>query len=1220
MNGVDWMSLSKGLLLFAVLGGLSMSACCWGEGLARNAVASASESLSGYSPDKAIDGDPATHWSTIPGHGEGNWLQLDWTDAVGIAEVVITFSERYTTSLEVQTWDADKGTWVTQKQMGQPNLVLPKTVVCRFELVSTKKLRIGNITGGCAISELQVSESAFAAYSPEVRMASDLNGNFIGVVTDPWGYSPVVDGEVELTGTSRTGPWTCKAHTDKNGLFGAAMPLGLSGKVSVKARVAGADWERSEPKLLDASEFFYGLTPISIEAKRVSLNGKWRFTMGPPEGFWSEDFDDGKWSEINVPAHWEMEGFKSVEGIGGYRRKFTCPAGSGRLKLRFDGVYSGAEVWVNGTRLAYHEGGATPFEVDITDVVRKGENLLALRVSEETFTSTEIDKMSYYAGFALAGIMRSAYLVRTPDTHIGAISVNTTFDGDYRDAAIKGRIAVVNERDKDFSDLFIRCSLKDSRGKAVSVASDAVPVSVSAWRREDAEFEVRVKSPAKWEAEHPNLYVLTVDLMQGGRAIQSLKQRIGFRDVRVKGTQILVNGVSVKIRGAAHHDQHPLMGRAVTPEFARKDLEQLKECNLNGIRTSHYPPLPEVLDVADELGLYVESEASMCWISNGSDLRNTPRFMQLAAELVMRDRNHPSVFCWSLCNESAEDSYGVHRAFDLVKAVDPTRPAFYSGTKGEGDELCSYHNPTSMARIAHAETRKVPVLWDESFACFQGIYGDVGEMWVDPGMRDYYIEPYKECYEAFIRSRVIQGHFIWAWSDDLFCVPNRGYEYGRVTPFVHFVENEYAIGDRGIVGDAPWGVVDGWRRPKPEFWLHKKLESPVRISESPLPVPAADRTVRIPVWNTYDFTDLSELIVAWELGDDRGLVDASLPAHSAGSIEVKLPRSPSPGEELKLTFTDARGVLVDVFSIPFARKRPCPARYQPVKASPLRVIDENMMSGYGKRIVGADFELAFNQGAWGMGNGFLHRSTLFGKPMLLEFPTLHILPSHNAMRPEPDVLNWTMRTLDVKEDGDSLLVTLTGSYDQYDGSYEMTITPEGGVTMRSRFVYTGEKDLLAREVGLRFSVGKKCNVLRWDRNAEWNVYPDSHIGRPRGTAVAFATHGTEVPPTWDWSQDNSPMGSNDFRGTKRHINWAGISYEDGTGVLIDSDGSQHVRATVETDRISVCVNDWYGGIYAGRWRPIDLTCFSANYTDGKVIKKGDVLESVVKLRLVRFQE
>ena len=192
--------------------------------------------------------------------------------------------------------------------------------------------------------------------------------------------------------------------------------------------------------------FNMGCTPLGADAQVTKLDGKqWKFALNPPEGFWKPEFDASSWSAIKVPAHWEMEGFHSPDNVGGYLRKFEAPAGEGRLKLRFDGVYSGAEVWVNGQRLAYHEGGVTPFEIDVTDVVQPGENLLALRVTQHNVTSDELDKMSEYADFDLAGIIRSVYLFRVPEKHIAAVGIATIFDENYEDATISGKMAVVNE-------------------------------------------------------------------------------------------------------------------------------------------------------------------------------------------------------------------------------------------------------------------------------------------------------------------------------------------------------------------------------------------------------------------------------------------------------------------------------------------------------------------------------------------------------------------------------------------------------------------------------------------------------------------------------------------------------------------------------------------------------------------------------------------------------
>jgi hypothetical protein len=190
-----------------------------------------------------------------------------------------------------------------------------------------------------------------------------------------------------------------------------------------------------------------------------------------------------------------------------------------------------------------------------------------------------------------------------------------------------------------------------------------------------------------------------------------------------------------------------------------------------------------------------------------------------------------------------------------------------------------------------------------------------------------------------------------------------------------------------------------------------------------------------------------------------------------------------------------------------------------------------------------------------------------------------------------------------------MVVAVEGSYDFFDGTYAMTIRPDGEVNFRGSFRYTGE-DILAREIGIHLSLPRCCDTLLWDRKAEWSSYPADHIGRPIGTTAAFAPHGDAVPPSWPWSLDNTPMGSNDFRSTKRNIHWAALTYPEGPALLVEGEGRKHIRAIVESERISLHVLDWYGGTGAELWE------WTANYGEGKRLGKGQGIESEVRIRVV----
>ena len=1171
--------------------------------LAREARADASESYQGLTPGQAADGDPATRWSGIPGHTSGVWFELDWAKPVRLAEVVIEQFGAYAAELDVRVWDAAESDWRTVRHLGLPGAKLPRVVVVEFPVQETTRLRLADITNGPSFNEVEVYQEPQPRLV-SVQAASDLNGNILGVVTDQWGSSPVAGARLAVRGRGPRGDWQASASTDEKGLFTIPMPLGLSG--AVEARVSGpATPKKNAPAIFrwDAGDFQFGLTPRSFGAEVTALDGDWRFIPDPPLGFWTPEFDDGEWSAIPVPSHWEMKGFRSLAGVGGYRRWFSPPPGAGRLKLRFEGVYSGAEVWVNGRRLAYHEGGATPFELDITDATQPGRNLLAVRVSEHTRTSDLLDKMSQYADFPLAGIMRRVYLFRVPDAHIGALALTTRLEPDSRDAVLAGRIAVLNEADAALRDAVLRFRLTGEDGENVPFEATPVPVSAGAWERAEAGFSLRASAPREWNAEHPILYRLMIELEAAGRAVQTLDTRVGFRQTRVSGSEILINGRPVKFRGTCHHDTHPLLGRAVTPELARLDLRLMKEANLNAVRTSHYPPIPELLDAADEIGIYVEDEAPFCWVGVADDLNFTPRIMQLTAELVTRDRNHPSVFMWSLCNES-EFGAGFARSHEWVRAADPDRPT--GAATSAWLEIATLHNPIAISRIQENEKLDKPLLFDESLCIFQGIFGDVAEMWVDPGVRDYYVVPLPAIYDRFMKSRVTQGSFIWCWADDIFCIPNRGLEYGRGVTRSHFLTEQYGVAGKGLAGDAPWGVVDGWRRPKPEFWITKKLHSPVKILETPLPLPPPGTALRVPVENQYDFTDLSELKIGWKIGGERGEIRADVPPRSSGEIAVPVGRAPEPGEVLELTFLHPNGLLVDAYRLPIGKESEPGPPVRFAAPGPLVLRQEDRLAGIATHVIGREFELAFDHES-----GRLRRGVAFGAPLVLELPTLHVLPTASPLAPLPERLSWKLGALKAKPEGENVSVAIAGSYDRFEGGYEILITPAGEITVRSDFVYTGD-DLWARETGLRLSVPKTADQLAWQRRAEWCVYPPDHIGRPAGSARAVAPHSAELPPTWAWAQDNSPMGTNDFRGTKRNILWVALGYPGGPAVLVLSDRTQQARAQLETDRLSLHVNGWYGGTNAG-WQE-----WEHNYGKGRLLKKGDHIQETVRLRLARF--
>ncbi len=1189
------------LVLVWILLLVASGAVAQGGNLARSARGSASEFQPGLPAHLAHDGRADTRWSGIPGHNSGVWFQLEWEQPVDVAEVLVRQFSRFTFEWDVETWDDATQRWVGAGHYGKPNVRLPGLVLCQIEPARrTSRVRIANITNGPSFTEVEVYGPS-ERHRPEVHLASDLRGNFVGMLCDAFGSQPAAGQVVTLSGSFASGRWHRVVKTDEHGMFFAPMPVGLRG--SVRAESPG-----SVPQEFAAGGFQRALTPVDFALRRVELSQGWRFALDPPAGFERPRFDDGKWSPIAVPAHWEMAGFRSASGRGGYRVRFSAPPavafgtphpnpsprkrgeGPGRVVMRFDGVYSGARVWLNGTEVARHEGGFTPFEADVTDLVR-AENVLALEVLEHTNVSDNLDKMSLYADFPLSGIIRKVTLFRVPEVHVEAIEQSCTFAAGV--ARIQGAVRMINRSQGAIRHGVAMISLIEPGGKTVASTLIKLP-AIDASAAGEASFALTVPHPRPWSAEKPNLYTLRVELSNGSAPLQTLNQRIGLRETQVAGSEVLINGRPVKFRGTCHHDSHPMLGRAVTPALTRQDLRMMREANLNAVRTSHYPPIPELVEYADEMGLYVEDEASFCWVGVADDLRNVPRILQLTGELLARDRNHPSVFMWSLSNES-EFGFAFQRSHEWVRRVDPSRPT--AAATSAWLEIATLHNPISVARIAENEKLDKPLFFDEAWCIFQGIFGDVAEMWVDPGIRDYYAAPLREVYSAFMKSKSTQGSMIWCWSDDLFSVPGRGLEYGRETTKSHFVDDVYGLPGRGIVGDAPWGVVDGWRRRKPEFWIVKKLHSPVKMAERGVDL---SKAVRLAVANEYDFTNLSEIRATYAVGARSGTVRLNVPPRSSGRMTIPAIPAFRPGEDLRIAFRTPSGELIDEYRFPTAVPFDSAWRVEP---RPIALHEETVLAGQNVHLVGDGFELAFDRSG-----GYLRRCVRGVWPLLLEFPALHVLRADAPEAPVPSRNEWRLEAVDVKKEALNVRVNLKGRYREFEGGYDLLVTPEGEITVHSRFKYTGAETLV-REIGWRFSVPRSCDTLSWRRQAEWGVYPADHIGRPNGQARAFPTHGPAVPPTWSWSQDGSPMGSNDFRSTKRNVVEARIAYPNGIGVQVLSGGSQSVRAMVDSDRISVHVNDWYGGTHVG-WNEWIL-----NYGAGKPLKTGDVIESTLRLRL-----
>ena len=465
----------------------------------------------------------------------------------------------------------------------------------------------------------------------------------------------------------------------------------------------------SSSKLMMKDEtFFHGwITPK--HADYMSLNGEWKFRYSPDKhdgipdeaDFYGDKADVSSWDNIRVPLNWEMAGydvpvynnvgypFKSnppyitafddnfdKNPVGSYRRTFSLPEGwdsNRRVLLHFNGACSAIVVWVNGKYVGYSQGANTDAEFDVTSLVRRGENNVSVRVYRWS-------DGSYLEGqdmWHLAGIHRDVYLVSTPKTYVSDHYITSKLNPGYTSGSMNVELTIDNAL-KQKTAKMIEVELLDPNGNRVALQKTQVALAAN-----EAEKKVNLSMEGlsglkPWSAEHPNLYTVVVRQMNDGNEEMVFSTRYGFRSVEQRGNLIYINGEREYFKGVNTQDIHPLLGHAIDVPTMLRDVELMKQANVNTVRTSHYPRDPKMYAMFDFYGLYCMDEADVECHGNQS-ISDKPSwkdaYVDRTARMVLRDRNHPSIVFWSLGNESG-GGQNFQATYDEVKRLLPGRDAF----------------------------------------------------------------------------------------------------------------------------------------------------------------------------------------------------------------------------------------------------------------------------------------------------------------------------------------------------------------------------------------------------------------------------------------------------------------------------------------------------------------------------------------------------------------
>jgi len=596
-----------------------------------------------------------------------------------------------------------------------------------------------------------------------------------------------------------------------------------------------------------------------------SLNGTWRFRYltnpsQTPEDFAADSINESRWTNIAVPGNWQLQGnfdppvFTNIRHpfradpprvpqdnnpTGLYRRTFTVPDDwkGKQIFLHFAGVQSNATVYLNGNKVGYNEDGMTPSEYNITGMLRAGDNLLAVQVLNWSDGSW-IEDQDFWR---LSGIYRDVFIFATPSQHIRDYFVTTDLDEQYKDATFDLKVTVRNYAAASAKNLSVKMSLSDALSKPVIEKVMKVGL-VGAKKETLLKMDELVKDPLKWTAETPNLYTLTMELLSStGEVLEVISSRIGFREVEIRNGQLLFNGKAIDIKGTNRHEFDPDRGRALTRESMIRDIVLMKRLNINAVRTSHYPNDPQWYSLCDEYGLYVMDEANIeshdLWANRRYYIAEKPEWkaawIDRGVSMVLRDRNHPSIFSWSMGNETGWGA-NFDAMYKAMKALDPARPIHYeSKTPAYANVLSRYDIISTMyptlddiVSLMNQDPSR-PVIICEYAHTMGNSLGNFRKYW-----------------DLFYKYPRLQGGFNWDWVDQGLRSDGTGDGYWDIVNYI----------DGANTND---GLINPDRIPQPETHEFKKIIQNIRVRN------ISDGKLLIN--NLNFFTGLKNLKMDWEV-------------------------------------------------------------------------------------------------------------------------------------------------------------------------------------------------------------------------------------------------------------------------------------------------------------------------------------------------------------------
>ena len=922
------------------------------------------------------------------------------------------------------------------------------------------------------------------------------------------------------------------------------------------------NWEniekQSENRLPPRASFFsYENPQAALRFDRAAshcfqlLSGRWQFRFFEhpalvPDEFYNQPMT--AWGHITVPGMWQMEGHGQLqytdEGFpfpidvpyvptnnptGAYQQRFTLDAAwTGKQTLiKFDGVETYFEVYVNGHYVGFSKGSRLCAEFDISASVKPGENLLSVRVLQWA-DSTYIEDQDMWW---MAGIFRDVYLIGQDPVHLNDFTVVTTFDENYCDAVLNID-AVLRNLLQPVSGYRLHAQLFDDGVCVAQLSADNLNIGDETRCR----LDIPVSHPRQWNAEHPELYQLLLTLYDDtGQMISVVPQRVGFRDIGVRDGLFYVNGRYLKLHGVNRHDHDHRKGRAVDMARVERDIILMKQHNINSVRTAHYPNDPRFYELCDIYGLFVMAETDLeshgfANVGDLSRISDDPHwehaYVERIGRHVMAQKNHPSIIMWSLGNESG---YGcnIRAMAKHCKALDPTRLVHYEEDRdAEVTDVIStmYSRVQMMNAFGEYPHAKPRIICEYAHAMGNGP-GGLAE------------------YQAVLnRHDSLQGHYIWEWCDHGLLETG---ENGQM---------RYTYG--GDYGDYPNnynfcmdGLIYPDQTPGPGLREYKQVLCPVGVSL---------RGGALHIKNRYWFSSLEDITLSLTVQvAGRGLEtrEISLPHLQPGEGEtLALPEFPASGQEVFLNvgirknsptvYSEAQHPLGQ-YQMLLQAARPSAMKPAPQKSATL-LCDEQK---HQLIVSGEGFRLAFSRLDGELQSWQVDDEEITGRAPKLNFfkPVidnhkqefeglwqphhLHIMQQHFRQ------IHWARQQDDVVIEVQSIIAPPVFDFGMR-CTYRWQISPQGVVTLDLSGSPYGNFDSIIPKIGLDFGVSRRFTQVEYYGRGPDENYQDSCQANLIGH---YQQPVSRLFENYPMPQDN---------GNRQDMRWLSLCDDAGKGIFI----------------------------------------------------------------------